>query len=305
MLKYKDFVNFLLIEGGNAVEEARPLKQDEVIETYKWVEKNVFSKLGLDGEGIDAIPIGSYGKKPQDVTSGDIDIAVSIDKLAGANGIAIEDVLEWLDNKLKSLGYSTKMARGFVQVSFGAPVSGNFKNGVAQVDLMLSGNLDWSRFMYHSPNFIESESKYKGMYRNTLLMSIVSESMREVTKSTPSGEVEEYKSYVIRLEKGIYQVAKTFMGKKGSLVKTATLLHDQDKFITNTPEEVVKFAFGETVQPSDVMTFENTWKLVMDPGFKHVAKLSGILKRFRDYLLAAKMPIPSEAVKDYPSIFEN
>jgi hypothetical protein len=170
---------------------------------------------------------------------------------------------------------------------------------------MLSGNLDWSRFMYHSPNFIESESKYKGMYRNTLLMSIISESMREITKTTDKGEVEEYKSYVIRLEKGIFQVAKTFMGKKGSLVKTATLLHDQDKFITSTPEEVVKFAFGEGVNPSDVMTFENTWKLLMDPNFIHAGKVLGILNRFKTYLLSAKMPMPSEAVADYPSIFEN
>lgn len=303
MLKYKDFVTSYLNEGGNAVEEARPLQQDEVIATYKWVEKNVFPKLGLDGEGTDAFPIGSYGKKPQDQTSGDIDIAVSIDKLAGVNGIALEEVLGWLDQKLQSLGYATKAVKGFTQVSFGAPISGSFKNGVAQVDLMLSGNLDWSRFMYHSPNFIESESKYKGMYRNTLLMSIVSESMREITKKTDTGETEEYRSYVIRLEKGIYQVAKTFMGKKGALVKTATLLHDQDKFITSTPEEVVKFAFGEGVQPSDVMTFENVFSVVNSPKFIHIEKRNEILKRFKDYLLAAKMPMPSEAVESYPNIF--
>ena len=292
-----------LSEGGNAVEEARPLLQDEVIETYKWIEKNIFPKLGLVGEGTDAFPIGSYGKKAQDQTSGDIDIAVSIDKIAGVNGISLDTVLDWLDTKLKSLGYSTKIARGFSQVSFGAPINGNFKNGIAQIDLMLSSNLDWSRFMYYSPNFIEAESKYKGMYRNTLLMSIVSESMREVTKTTPTGEVEEYKSYVIRLEKGIYQVAKTFMGKKGSLVKTATLLHDQDKFITNTPTEVVKFAFGEGVNPSDVMTFENIWSIILRPNFIHKSKLNNILKRFRDYLVSAKMPIPSEAVNEFPNIF--
>lgn len=303
MFKYKEFISMFLNEGGNAVEEARPLFQDEVIETYKWIEKNIFPKLGLVGEGTDAFPIGSYGKKVQDQTSGDIDIAVSIDKIAGVNGISLDTVLDWLDTKLKSLGYSTKMARGFSQVSFGAPINGNFKNGIAQIDLMLSSNLDWSRFMYYSPNFIEAESKYKGMYRNTLLMSIVSESMREVTKTAPTGEVEEYKSYVIRLEKGIYQVAKTFMGKKGSLIKTATLLHNQDKFITNTPAEVVKFAFGEGVNPSDVMTFENVWKLLIDPNFIHSGKIVNILKRFRDYLLAAKMPIPSEATSEFPNIF--
>ena len=303
MLKYRDFVNNFIFEGGNAVEDARPLTQSEVIATYDWVEKQVFPQLGLDGKGVDAEPIGSYGKKVETATSGDIDIAVSIDKIAGVNGLALDDVLDWLDKKLKSLGYSTKVAKGFNQVSFGAPISGNFKNGIAQIDLMLSSNLDWSRFMYYSPNFIEAESKYKGMYRNTLLMSIVSESMREVTKTTSAGEVEEYKSYVIRLEKGIYQVAKTFMGKKGSLVKTAILLHDQDKFITSTPSEVVKFAFGEGINTSDVMTFENVWSIILRPNFIHKSKLNNILKRFRDYLVSAKMPIPSEAVNEFPNIF--
>jgi len=44
-------------EGGNAVEESRPMKQSEVIETFKWAEKNVLPKIGLSGNGIDYAPI--------------------------------------------------------------------------------------------------------------------------------------------------------------------------------------------------------------------------------------------------------
>lgn len=303
ILKYKDFVSKILNEGGNAVEDARPLTQAEVLSTYAWVEKFVLPKLGLDGKGIDAFPIGSYGKKADDATSGDIDIAVSVDKLAGVHGIAMADVLSWLDSRLKQMGYSTKVVKGFEQVSFGVPVNGNEKNGVAQVDLMLSTNLDWSRFMYHSPNFREAESKYKGMYRNVLMMSIVSEMFKEATKTTDAGEIEQYRQYVIRLEKGIYQVEKTFMGKKGSLVKTATLLHDQDKFITSTPEEVVKLAFGEDVKPGEVMTFENAFAIFQSPKFPHQKKKMDILNRFKAYILASKMPVPSEVETAYPNLF--
>lgn len=302
MLKYSQFIK--LFEGGNAIEDARPLTQEEVISTYKWVEKNIFPKIGLEGGGIDATPIGSYAKKLPHVTSGDIDIAISIDKIAGANSITLDSVLDWLDKKLKSLGYSTRAARGFSQVSFGCPIGGDWKIGVAQVDLMLSGNLDWSRFMYYSPNFIESESKYKGLYRNVLLMSIVSEALKEVTKSTDKGEVEEYKQYVIRLEKGMYEVKKTFMGKKG-LVKTPSLIHDQDKFITSAPEDVTRFAMGEGVQPSDIMTFENIWKHFKGQSFPHKAKFESILKRFKDYIVYSKMPIPTEVVEDFPNLFKN
>jgi hypothetical protein len=290
-------------EGGNAVEESRPMKQSEVIETFKWAEKNVLPKIGLSGNGIDYAPIGSYAKKNEDATSGDIDIAVSVDKIAGVNGLTFEEVLPWLDTKLKSLGYSTKAVRGFEQISFGAPINGDFKNGVGQIDIMLSTDLNWSKFMYHSPNFITGESKYKGMYRNVLLMSIVSEMFKESSKLTPEGDTEQYKQYVIRLEKGIYQVEKSFMGKKGSLVKTAKLLKDQDKFITNTPEEVVELAFGEGVKPLEVMTFEDAWVRLRSPKFPHAKKLDQILNRFKAYILASKMPLPSEAVEAYPNLF--
>jgi hypothetical protein len=304
LYNFTQFVNEMLItEGGNAIEDARPLTQSEVIDTYKWVEKNIFPLLGLDGEGVDASPIGSYGKKSDDATSGDIDVAISIDKIAGVNGISLEDVLDFVDEKLRSKGYSTTKASGFNQVSIGVPVAGKKNEGTAQVDLMLSGNLDWSKFMYYSPNFRESESKYKGMYRNTLMMSIVSEMFKEVTKSTDKGEVEQYKQYVIRLEKGIYQVEKTFMGKKGSLVKTASLLHDQDKFITSTPDEVVELAFGKDVKPAQVMTFENAWSLFESPSFPHKDKRDAILKRFKAYILASKMPVPTEVEVAYPGLF--
>jgi hypothetical protein len=302
MLKFKEFVAFIN-ESGNAIEDARPLTQAEVIATYEWVEKNIFPKIGLEGKDIDASPIGSYGKKADNVSSGDIDIAVSVDKLAGVNGIAFDEVRDWLNKKLMSMGYSTREMKGFEQVSFGVLVAGKKNNGIAQVDLMLSTNLDWSRFMYYSPNFKEAESKYKGMYRNVLLMSIVSEMFKEVSKTTDKGETEQYKQYVIRLEKGIYQVEKTFMGKKGALVKTASLLHDQDKFITSTPDEVVKLAFGEGVKPADVMTFENIWSLFTSATFIHRDKKLAILDRFKTYILSSKMPVPSEVEHSFPNLF--
>ena len=310
LYQYKDITKLATIgvdesvnEGGNAVEESRPLTQKEVIKTFEWTEKNVLPLLGLDGNGVDYSPIGSYAKKTEDVTSGDIDIAVSVDKIAGVNGLTFEEVLPWLDEKLKSLGYSTKMVRGFEQISFGAPIDGDYKNGIGQVDLMLSTDLNWSKFMYHSPNFIIGESKYKGMYRNVLLMSIVSEMFKESSKLTPEGDTEQYKQYVIRLEKGIFQVEKSFMGKKGSLIKTANLLKDQDKFITNTPEDVVELAFGEGVKPLEVMTFEDAWTRLQSPKFPHKKKLDQILNRFKTYILASKMPLPSEAVEAYPNLF--
>ena len=201
-------------------------------------------------------------------------------------------------------GYSTDKNKGFNQVSVGVPIEGNWKKGVAQVDLMLTDNLDFSTFMYHSPDFTKAESKYKGLYRNILLMNIISNCKREATKLTDKKEIAEYQSYVLRLNQGVVQVTKSYVGAKGNLVKTAKLLNDQDRFITDTPEAISELAFGPDVPPSEIMTFENMWKLVTDPKFIHKDKLPLILEDFRVKILATKVPFPEECQKDFPNIFK-
>lgn len=293
--EYSNYTSFKnkLFEGGNAFDNVRPLTQKESVETYDIIKKDLFPKLGLDGDGIDALPIGSFGKKLDTQTSGDIDIAVSIDKIASINRLGVNDVLDWLGDTLKKLKYDTKVMKGFQQVSIAFPINGNVKNGYAQVDLMLSSNMDWSKFVYTSPNFKLAESKYKGLYRNMLLMSILSEAMKKVTK-TNKDEIEEYEMYAMRMDSGIFKVKKSFMGKKGNLVKTAVLLKDQDEFITNTPEELIEICFGPGFGIPDMIGFENVWKLVNSSTFPHKAKLKQIIDKFKYYVEDAKVPLPTE-----------
>ena len=40
MLKFNQFVNLILNEGGNAIEDARPILQSEIDATYAYVIKN-------------------------------------------------------------------------------------------------------------------------------------------------------------------------------------------------------------------------------------------------------------------------
>jgi len=299
----KLFEQFIINEGGNAITDARPMTQKEVQAVYDLVKTKVYPILGLEGDDIDASPIGSFGKKTEDATSGDLDIAVSVDKIASANGLPIDadDVLAFMDSKLKSAGFSTQVAGGFKQVSIGVPIPET--KDTAQVDLMLSTSLEWSRFMYYSPDFTQSESKYKGAYRNLLLMAVINYMKRDVIKTTEAGETEEINTYVLRLNSGITELRKSFMGKKGSIVKTASILKDYEKFITSTPDAVVKIAFGDTAKISDAMTFEGCWSLVTSSSFPHKIKLPEILKAFQAYLLQAKLPMPTEAAESYPNIF--
>lgn len=299
--KFADFVNEMKIyEGGNAVEEARPITQAEVDATYQFVIREVYPILGLTEDF--AKPIGSFKKKSPDQTSGDIDIAVLAERIAGQNALAMDEVLVFIDSALRGAGYTPSTNKGLQQCSIGVPVEGKKGNGIAQIDLMLTDNLDFSTFMYHSPDFTKSESKYKGLYRNILLMMIISNSKRETTKLTDKGEVEEYKAYVLRLNQGVVSVAKTFMGARG-ITKQAKLLSDQDRFITNTPEIIAELAFGPDVPVSELMTFEDTWRHVTDPNFLHKDKLESILTDFKNRILQTKVPIPTECVEQYPNIF--
>jgi hypothetical protein len=292
-MKYVKLFEQFINESGNSIEDAVAINQVDVMPTAKWVEANVFPKIGLVGLDDDAAIIGSAGKKLPEQTSGDVDIAVSADKIAAFLGTSLQNVLFELNTKLKSLGYQTRMAPGFNQVSIGAPIAGDPKKGVAQIDLMLSTDLDWSRFIYHSPDFRIAESRYKGAYRNLLLMSAIGQSFRKITAETEAGETKEFEAYVVRLNQGIVQVRKSFEGKKG-LLKNAALLRDFDKFITNTPSDVVALLFNGKHNPNDINTYEKLKALLDSTDFKYGEVKNAIFKDFGQKLIDAKLPLPED-----------
>jgi hypothetical protein len=292
-MKFVKLFEQFISESGNSIENAKPFQQDQVQPTVDWLVKNVFPQIGLNGIDDDAAVIGSAGKKLPEQTSGDIDIAVSADKIAGFLGTSLQTVLYSLDAKLKSMGYTTKLAPGFTQVSIGAPIGGDFKNGVGQVDFMLTNDLEWSRFIYHSPDFRTAESQYKGAYRNMLLMAAMGKSFFEVTQQTDKGEVAEYKAYVVQLDNGIVEVRKTFMGARG-LGKTAKKLKEYDRFITNTPQKVIDLLFNGNHKPSDIDTYEKLKGLLDSNEFKFPNKLAEIMEDFKKKVERSGLPLPSD-----------
>lgn len=287
-----------LNEGGEAIPNSRPITWDEAQSLYSWIKKTISPKLGIEPEDLEVI--GSYGKKIEGQTHGDLDIAVSAESLAERNGLGKDQVLDFVNDALLSMGFETKKMTGFKQVSAGIPIPGT--SDIAQVDFMLSPGLDWSRFIYHSPDFRKGESKYKGVYRNALLMAIITESSKEILKRTPEGDVEELETNVLRYPEGIWRARKSFMGKKG-LVKTGQLLRDFDKFVTINPQEVTELAVGKGYTPQSISTFERLWHIVTRDNFIHSDKLDDILLKFAGNLKSMGIPYPEEAIEMYPDIF--
>ena len=294
-MKYVKLFEQFINESGNAIAQSRPFEQDEVAPTLTWVEKNVFPLLGIDGFGDDAAVIGSAGKKKPGDSSGDIDIAISADKIAGHLDTSLSKVLFVINDLLKSKGMDTSMAVGFNQVSIAAPIAGNPANGVGQVDLMLSNDITWSTFMYHSPDFTKDESKYKGAYRNILLMAAIGKSYVEILDQTEDGNVKEYEAYVIRLNQGVVKVRKSFVGKKG-LLKNAALLKEFDKEITNVPTQIVDLLFT-SADVKNIMTYEGLRDLINSGQFKFPEKRDSIFREFEIKLGMSGLPLPEDIVK--------
>ena len=97
MKQYIKLFEQFILESGNSVENAQPFRQDQVQSTIDWVAKNIFPQIGLVGIDDDCAVLGSAGKKLADQTSGDIDLGVSADKIAGHLGVSLENALFALD----------------------------------------------------------------------------------------------------------------------------------------------------------------------------------------------------------------
>ena len=272
--------------------DAVGIKQSEVVATVSKIETVVLKPLGLIGLGTDCFTLGSAGKKPADQLSGDLDIGVSIDQLASANSLKLSNVLDWLINKLTEMGYEAKPLRGFSQVSIPFPIEGRVTDEPVQVDFMLSNNLNWTKFVYSSPDYSKGESKYKGAYRNFLLSAVISGYEYDVLKKSEKGVPIEVRKYSLRHDRGVYQLTKSFAGKEGSIIKAGKTIPGGEKFLTQTPEEVVDFFLGKEYTPEDISSFEKLYDIVFNKPSKVSAVKDLIRKLFIESITKAKLPIP-------------
>lgn len=288
-----------ILEGGKAV-NGTPMTQTEAKAIYDEVVKKFLPKLGLTKEGVDYIPLGSFGKKNENELSGDIDIAVYADEIAIKAGISLEDVENYICEVCEKEGLNYVYGKSIHVISFSWPFtdrSGNY----GQVDIMATSNIDFSKWMYYSPDFRKAESKYKGLYRNQLIMAILKNIDHKILKTNEKNEILEYERYALRLNSGLIKTRRSFEGKKGNILKNEKALKEFDKHVTNIPEEIVKIAFGDNIPLSKTMTFEDVYDLFMSEDFLHSNKRENILKSFIKEI-KNQFPVPSEIYKDWPQL---
>ena len=291
----------LINEGGNAV-KGTPMTQPQLKEVYADVIKNLLPGLGLGEAGVDFDAIGSYGKKDPEQTSGDLDIAVSIEKISNFFGTPVQDVEKTIMNYLDERDLYYKHNKGVRVISVSWPIPGT--NDYGQVDLMPSFDMGFSRWMYHSPDFRKGESKYKGLFRNQFLMKILNNINQKVLSRNENDEILEFEKYALRMYNGISRIIKTYIGKNGQRNTTCVTKEDFDKFVTRVPEEIVKIAFGENTSVKDTMTFESMYKLFMSDSFVHKDNREEILTEFIEEMLNNNFIIPTEIHDDWQDLID-
>lgn len=211
-----------------AIKSSTPIYINNLVEFKQEIHSKLIRGLGIEQYEY----IGSMGKRE---LMSDIDIAVIGD-------------YSFVKSNIEKSGLEFKLSQGFNQISFGFP----FKNQIVQVDLMFSENLEWSKFIYYSPNLLEGESKYKGIYRNLLFADILRAETKNWINET------EYNQLTIQFNKGLFLTSKSHLSEKGNVLKTPLVL--QSKFITNDPDE-----FLQILRLNDFsFTFEQVYDQLKD-----------------------------------------
>jgi len=190
-----------IFEGG-AMPGVGPIHISEIEPTLKALEKTL---------GIDLLnnTLGSVGKKQ---FSGDIDVALQIepdaipefmDKLKNVPEIIDMAKSSVIMTKVKIVGYDANKE---------SPDPNKPRTGFVQVDFM-PGDPGFMKVFYHAPS--ETESKYKGVFRNIMLSAIAAYYQRQDSEEkTDDGRPMRSERYIWSPTNGLVRIVRTPVPKK-------------------------------------------------------------------------------------------
>jgi len=303
------FLTFLL-EGGNAVEVASRINQRNVASTLEDIYKKVLPEFKIKKSDTDKyVLLGSAGKKADPDSSGDLDIAISIEHVKKAFKCKTEeDAVKKISEIITSLASSIykeygheghlsvkdffKLMPGLMTFSVGFPITntdGKQEGLFVQLDIMPSDNVDLVGWAMSSPGYKESSTK--GAVRNILLSTMIKYCEMKVVKKDDNGEPAVWKRYYLNPKSGLYYATQERkLGKSGKYTKESSIT--DKKLITGNKDKIVQFLFGPKHKASDFITFEQLWAAFNSDDFKYQSKREEIKKEFINTLKRQKYDVP-------------
>jgi len=254
-MKLKEIV---LNEGGKALSTPRISKSD-IPSTIKYISKIA----GIPVKDLEAL--GSVGKTE---TSGDIDLAVDLNKYDPAT--IHKKMVEVLGDDYATYNGGTKIG------SYAVPVRGKEGGKRVQTDLMYGDNVEWLKFAYYSAG---DESKYKGVIRTVLIMGVAA-AINEKGMDHFEFDGEDLiirAGRTVDLTKGLRRIFQHRPKKKkgDGYVKTMKSVPIDkfkemfpdieikgDSIIIDDPDMVVQALFGKGTKATDVRTAEQVLALI-------------------------------------------
>ena len=203
--KYGTFENqnlikkYFMINEGGAMPGVGAIHIDEITPTLQALEKSI---------GVDLMnnTLGSVGKRQ---FSGDIDVALQIQP---------EELPAFIEELKKNplvldIAKSSVIMTKVKIMDFDQSKSdGRPRTGFVQVDFM-PGDPGWMKTYYHSPS--ETESKYKGVYRNIMIATLAAVHNRDQSDAKlDDGRAMEERRFMWSPTEGLLRVQRTPVPKK-------------------------------------------------------------------------------------------
>lgn len=212
------------------------------------------------------------------------------------NTESYEDIRQNLIDQLNLHDIPNRKIGVNIHMSF--PIQGSQIGENVQIDLIPSEDLTYTKFINHSPS--DKDSKYKGAHRSNGLKQLIKTVSMVIADDAQDNEKHVYISpdgieypglrfkYISAKPDGFYYVTKSFIGKRGNIVKSPQIIKEQIKFLTRDPQEVLDLLFGKgKYSYNDCYSFETIWNnILMDPTFPYKDKLNNILNAL--YLMYEK-----------------
>ena len=246
MKSLSDYIKYIQ-ESGHAV-TASPIKAWIAPLIYKEIEDKVHEWK----KGLKIVPLGSLGKKPDDATTGDIDVAIDLEK---------EELLQMIGKIFPDCEINKMTTPKIVSISYPYNIEGVKDN--AQIDFMFTHNIDWAKWRFSSPDIKNGESKYKAAPKVYLIMHIVSSIPVKDMKDEYFEDgvtVKKHWRYTFNQE-GVFKEMENYMGKKGNPVKNPT--KEFKELVSNDPQNVMRFIFADNdIDPKVFNSVEALWKAI-------------------------------------------
>jgi len=268
--------NTSVLNEGGAMPGVGAIHIDEIEPTLASLEK----VLGVNLRGN---TLGSVGKRQ---FSGDIDVALEIEK---------EEIRPFVE-KLKSISAIKDVALSSVVMTKveiqnfdknKEDPDGRPRTGFVQVDFM-PGDPAWLKTYYHSPH--ENESKYKGVFRNIFLASIIGNyDSRPSNDKIADGRPKEWLRWMWSPTNGLVKVKRTPVPNKAG---TGYTKKDKNEIIQGPFKNVSDIADALNLEPKDLNSFESLLDAIKSKYSPELVKK--IVSDFSQNNTIIKIGIPDE-----------